>query len=258
MGKFYSEVWQRRSLIFNFAVTDLKIRYRNSILGFFWTILEPLLLLAVLYLVFTNIFRTQIEHFGIYLLLGIIMWNAFTRGTEISLNSIMARTGLITQIYFPAEIPAISSTITSSLMMCFEFIVLGIFMVVFRFMPPVTIILLPLVLLLELILVLGLSLPLSVLNIRYRDVQFIWKVIIQVGFFLTPIFYKLSILPESLQNILMYSPVVQIFDIAHDIAIYNTVPTLQSIQIAIATTLLTLGFGYTIFKKAQKRIIEYL
>src|SRR5574337_565680 len=130
MSKSYHGLWQKRSLIYNFAITDLKIRYRNSILGFFWTVLEPLLLLGVLYLVFTNIFKSQIEHYGLYLLLGIIMWNTFTRGTEISLNSITSRTGIVTQIYFPREIPAISSTITAFLMMCFEFVVFGIFMVV--------------------------------------------------------------------------------------------------------------------------------
>lgn len=258
MNKSYHGLWQKRSLIYNFAITDLKIRYRNSILGFFWTVLEPLLLLGVLYLVFTNIFKSQIEHYGLYLLLGIIMWNTFTRGTEISLNSVTSRTGIVTQIYFPREIPAISSTITAFLMMCFEFVVFGIFMAIFKFVPPLTILLLPLVLLLEFFLVLGFSLPLSVLNVRYRDMQFIWKVFVQVGFFITPIFYKIDILPESIRKALTYSPLVQIFNIAHDVTIYNSVPSQSSIEFAIITTGIVLAVGYGTFKKIQKRAIEDL
>lgn len=258
MFNVYRELWHKRTLVFNFAITDLKMRYRNSALGFFWTVLEPLLLLAVLYIVFTNIFKSQIEHFGMYLLLGIIMWSMITRGTEISLTSIISRSGLVTQIYFPKEIPAISSIITASLMMCFEFIVFGIFMIVFNFVPPATIIFLPLVLLLEFVLVLGISLPLSVLNVRYRDVQFIWRVVLQVGFFLTPVFYKLDSLPQKVHDVLQYSPVVQIFDMGRDLAIYGTFPNPESIKISLVTTAFVFICGYVIFKKVEKRVIEDL
>lgn len=252
------EIWKKRSIVYSFAISDLKIRYRNSILGFFWTFLEPLLMLTVLYVVFTNIFKSHIEHFGIYLLLGIIMWNMFSRATEISLTSIIGRSGLVTQIYFPKEIPAISSTITASLMMCFEIIVFGIFMVVFNFAPPITIIYLPLVLFLEFLLALGIALPLSVLNVHYRDVQFIWKIVLQVGFFLTPVFYKLDVLPQTAQNLLKYSPIVQILNMAHDVTIYNTIPSHESIAIALITTILVFVCGYILFRKAEKQVIENL
>lgn len=252
------QLWSKRSLIWNFAISDLKIRYRNSVLGFFWTVLEPLLMLAVLYIVFTNIFKSQIDHFGMFLLLGIIMWNMFTRGTEIGLNSIIGRSSLVTQIYFPREIPAISATVTALLMTGLEFIVFGIFMVVFQFTPPLTIIFLPLALLLEFILIVGISLPLSVLNVRYRDIQFIWKVFLQASFFLTPVFYKFEILPESFRKILVYSPMVQIIDMGHNVAIYNVLPDMQSILIAVMTTLFVLIAGYIIFRKVQNRIIEDL
>lgn len=258
MNKTHREIWQKKSLIYNFAISDLKIRYRNSILGFFWTFLEPLLLLTVLYLVFTNLFKSQIEHFSLYILLGIILWNMFSRGTNIGLNGVLSRASILTQISLPLEIPAISSTITSFLMLCLELLVFGIFMAIFQFTPSYTIILLPFVLLLEFILVLGLSLPLSVLNVRYRDTQFIWTVIIQIGFFLTPIFYKLDILPEYAQKILYFSPMVQIVNFAHDVTLYNTIPSMESIQIAVITTLLTFGTSYAIFRKIRTRIMEEL
>lgn len=252
------EIWHKRSIIYNFAISDLKIRYRNSILGFFWTFLEPLLMLSVLYIVFTNLFKSQIADFPLYILLGIILWNMFSRGTSTGLGSILSRGTMLTQIYFPREIPAISAAITSFLMLCFELIVFGIFMVAFRFVPPITIIFLPFVLLIEFILVLGISLPLSVLNVRYRDVQFIWTVVLQVGFFLTPIFYKSDILPQKFQKILYFSPMVQIVNMAHDVVLSGMFPTSESIGVTVGITLVVFVVGYSIFRRMQVRIMEEL
>jgi len=254
----FEEIWQKRSLIVNFAISDLKIRYRNSALGFFWTFLEPLLLLTVLYLVFTNIFETNIEHFPLYILLGIIFYNMFSKGTLFGLNSMVARSSILTHIYFPREIPAISGSITSLFMIFFELIIFGIFIVVFQFLPPITILILPLLILLEFVLILGLSLPLSILNVRYKDVQFIWIVIIQIGFFLTPIFYDPEILPEFLQQILSYSPLFQIVDMAHDVVLYNIMPSIESILKSTIVTGIIFLIGYGIFRKYQGKIIEGL
>lgn len=258
MTNIFQELWRKRDLIFNFAISDLKIRYRNSVLGFFWTFLEPLLLMSVLYIVFTNIFKSNIGYFPLYILLGLIMWNMLTRGTEIGLNSISSRGSLLTKIYFRREIPSISSSITSSLMLIFELIVFGIFMIAFQFVPPATIALLPLILLLEFALVFGLSLPLSVLNIRYKDIQFIWKVILQAGFFLTPVFYKTDILPQTIQKFIYYSPMVQIINMAHDVTLYNKIPSMESIEIAVGTTSIVFVVGYAIFRKFERRLIEEL
>ena len=93
------ELWKKRSLILNFAIYDLKVRYRNSVLGFSWTFLEPLLMLGILYVIFSNIFKIEIENFPLYLLLGIVMWGMFSRGTDMGLNSIVAREGILKHLY---------------------------------------------------------------------------------------------------------------------------------------------------------------
>lgn len=253
-----NELWKKKSLIWDFAISDLKVRYRNSVLGFVWTFLEPLLLLSILYIVFTNVFRSQIEFFPLYLLLGLIMWNMIIRGTQISLSSILSRGGVLSQIHIPIEIPPISASLTSFIMLIFEMMVLGIFMVAFHFIPPLTIVIIPLVLILEFTLVLGLALPLSVLNVRFRDTQFVWGVIVQAGFFLTPIFYKIEILPQWLQSILYFDPMVQIMNFAHDAVLYGKLPTGNEAAIAIITTSGIFGMGCFIFRKLSRRIIEEL
>ena len=258
MNSIVQEMWKTKGILFNFAITDLKIRYKSSVLGVAWTILEPLLMLAVLFFVFSTMFKNEIEYFPIYLLSGIITYNFFKNGTTIALQSLSNRSSLITQIYFPRSIPAISSTLTASIMLVVELSVLGAFMVYFQFTPSLTILYLIPIYMLAFIFVLGVALGLSVLNVKFRDLEFIWTIILQAGFFLTPIFYEFEMLPESVRNILQLSPVVQIVEMVHHVALYGTLPSLNSILYSVGSVFGILGIGYLIFKKYQARIVEEL
>ena len=256
MTTILEEMWKTKAILFNFAITDLKIRYRNSVLGVLWSVIEPLLLLGVLFFVFSTMFKFQIENFPIYLLSGIITWNFFKNGTSLALESLTNRSSLITQIYFPRSIPALSAGVTASIMLLTELIVLGIFMVGFGFIPTSTIIFLIPVYLLTFFLIVGMSLPLSVLNVKYKDVQFIWTVVLQAGFFLTPIFYEFSMLPENVRNILQFKPMVQIVTMVHHVVLYGTFPTINSILYTITSTSVVVVIGYLIFRKYQAKIVE--
>src|SRR5208337_3017536 len=129
-------IWKNRHLILTFAVNDLKLRYRNSFLGFLWSIIEPLLMLLVLFVIFSTLFRSTIPNYPLFLLLGLVLWYMFNRATNMGLVSITGRGGILTRISFPRSVPAISACITAFLMMMFEFLVIGAFMIAFRFVPP--------------------------------------------------------------------------------------------------------------------------
>lgn len=256
MTTIREEMWKFKGILFNFAISDLKIRYRNSILGIFWSLIEPLLMLGVLFFVFSTMFKFEIENFPIYLLLGIICYNFFKNGTTFALNSLTNRSSLMTQIYFPRSIPGISSGVTAAIMLILELVVLGIFMVVLEFTPPITILILPLILALEFLLILGIALPLSVLNVKFKDTEFIWMVVVHAGFFLTPIFYQFDMLPDNIQSILQFSPVVQIVTMAHHVVLYGVLPSINSILYAVGSTSVIMIIGYLIFRKYQSRIVE--
>jgi lipopolysaccharide transport system permease protein len=258
MTSIKEEMWKTRGILFNFAMTDLKIRYKNSVLGVLWSILEPLLMLAVLFFVFSTMFKFEIENFPIYLLSGIITYNFFKNGTTIALSSLSNRSSLITQIYFPRSIPAISSTFTASIMLIVELAVLACFMVYFQFTPSLTILYLVPIYVLAFVLVLGIALGLSVLNVKFRDIEFIWGIILHAGFFLTPIFYRFDMLPEYVQNILQLSPVVQIVEMVHHVTLYGTLPSLNSVLYSVGSIFAILGIGYLIFRRYQARIVEEL
>ena len=256
MTTIREEMWKTKGILFNFAISDLKIRYRNSVLGVLWSFIEPLLLLAVLFVVFSTMFKFEIPNFPIYLLLGIITWNFFKNGTNFALNSLTNRSSLMTQIYFPRSIPGLSAGITAAIMLIFELMVLGIFMAAFQFAPPITILLLPLILGLQLLLVLGVALPLSVLNVKFKDTEFIWGVVISAGFFLTPIFYQFDMLPQAIQNVLQFSPMVQVLTMAHHVTLYGILPSVNTILYAVGSISTITVIGYLIFRKYQAKIAE--
>ena len=256
MTTIREEMWKFKGILFNFAISDLKIRYRNSVLGILWSLVEPLLMLGVLFFVFSTMFKFEIENFPIYLLLGIICYNFFKNGTTFALNSLTNRSSLMTQIYFPRAIPGLSSGVTAAIMLLLELVVLGIFMVVLQYTPPITILALPLILALEFLLVLGMALPLSVLNVKFKDTEFIWMVVVHAGFFLTPIFYQFDMLPDYVQSVLQFSPVVQVVTMAHHVVLYGILPSVNSVLYAVGSTSIIVIIGYLIFRKYQVRIVE--
>ncbi|HXV38429.1 MAG TPA: ABC transporter permease [Nitrosopumilaceae archaeon] len=256
MPTLLEEIWNRRSLIILLAFNDVKARYRNSVLGFFWSFLEPLLMLGVLYLVFTNIFKNSIENYPIYLLLGLIMWYMFSRATSMGQTSLLDKAGIVQKIYVRRELIVLSACLTSLIMMCFEFVAFAFFAIVFHFIPPSTILLLPLLIIDLFILSLGISLVLSVLTVYFRDIKFVWHVALQVGFFTTPIFYRLEVFPDLIKRILELNPMASIVDTAHKIVIYGTLPTIEeSLHITISTLIIFL-IGYVVFRSKDKRLVE--
>ncbi len=256
MTTIREEMWKAKGILFNFAISDLKIRYRNSVLGIFWSLIEPLLMLGVLFVVFSTMFKFEIPNFPIYLLVGIVCYNFFKNGTVFALNSLSNRATLMTQIYFPRSIPAISAGITASIMLILELVVLAIFIVIFQFVPTVTILFFPLVLGLLFLLVLGVALPLSVLNVKFKDTEFIWQIVVHAGFFLTPIFYQFDMMPVQVQNVLQFSPMVQIVTMAHHVVLYGTLPSINTILYAVGSISAITAIGYLIFRKYQSKIVE--
>ena len=257
-NKVKKGLWDHRSLILSFAILDLKLRYRNSFLGFLWSVVEPMLILSVLYFVFTNLFKTEIENFVLYLLLGLVIWFFFNRSTSMSLTSLIGRKNILTKIYFPREILVISSCLTAFFMTVFEIGIFFLFMIPVQFVPTITLVWFPLLVLFGFVFVLGISFILSVLNARLNDVQHIWTVVLQAGFFLMPIFYKIDIFPLEIQKILSAFPMVAFLETSRQVILYNENPNSEMLMYLIGISSLVLVIGYAIFRKYEWKIIEEL
>jgi lipopolysaccharide transport system permease protein len=197
-------------LILVMAITDFKVKYDNSALGYFWSLLKPLLMFGTLYLVFSVFVRWEVENYKLYLLLGIILWNFLS---EVTLNSMVLLEGkasIIKKIYFPRWIVVIASSLTSLLTLLLNIIVFFIFFV-FSGVPFHASAFLLVLYLVELyILSVGVALLLCALYPKFRDIHHIWEVFVQLGFWVTPIIYPVSIVPQKYHAFIFANPMAKI------------------------------------------------
>ncbi len=199
-------------LLRELVVTDFKLRYQGSILGYAWSVLRPLLLFGILYVIFALVIKSGdgIPYFPVYLLLGIVIWTFFTDMTTQSLGSIVGRGDLIRKINIPRWIIVFSSSILAVINLALNMIVVAIAMIINQVdLMSTSLLIIPLFVELY-VFGLGLSLLLSAAFVKFRDLGYIWEVILQMGFYATPILYSMSIVPIALQKWQIINPVAQV------------------------------------------------
>lgn len=194
------------------ALSDLKLKYQGSFLGYVWSLVKPLMLFSVLYLVFTRFFRIggDVPNYPVYLLLGIVMWTFFAEITSVCMGSIVSKGALIRKVYFPRILLVVSNSITSLITFSLNLVIVFVF-IGFSDIVLGSKALLFILLVLELyVFVLGLALGLSALYVKFRDIAHIWEVVLQVLFYATPILYPLSFVPDTFAKYIALSPLAQI------------------------------------------------
>ncbi len=257
---------KNRALLAELVRTDFKLRYQGSILGYAWSLLRPLLLFLILYIVFVKFlkFGKGIPNYPVYLLLGIVIWNFFSEMTSQSLTSIVGRGDLIRKIRIPRWIIVLSSSVSALISLGLNLIVVILFLFLNHVDLLKTTLLIPLILFEVYLLAAGISLFLSAFYVKYRDVSYIWEVIMQAGFYLTPILYPISrITNEALQKLIMVNPMSQSIQGARWAAISHTTATsskvfggswLMYIPYAIVIVIFVSGVVY--FRSQSKYFAE--
>lgn len=212
-----SNIFSKRNkvLLRELVITDFKLRYQNSVLGYAWSLLKPLFLFAIMYVVFVHFLRfgDGVKHFAPMLLLGLVLWGFFTEATKQGMNSITSRSNLLRKINFPKYILVISATISAFINLLLNLVVVFVFMLIDGVDFGWAALWFPLSLLLLYGFSLALAFFFAAVSIKYRDVSYIWDVIIQAMFYATPIFYPLQMVvafsPQAAQ-VLMLNPVAVI------------------------------------------------
>lgn len=258
---------QNRALISELVRTDFKLRYQGSALGYAWSLLKPLLMFAILYVVFVKFLRIggDIPHYPIYLLLGIVIWNFFTEMTGQSLGSIVGRGDLIRKIKIPRWIIVISASVSALINLGLNLIVIAFFLVINQVPIGWHMILLPLTLLEVYVFALGLSFFLAAAFVKFRDLSNIWDVITQAGFYVTPILYPLSIIQnEFFQKLLLLNPMAQTIQDARYSTVTDQTITIWSrlhgFEVLIPFVIVVFVFvsGVWYFKKESRYFAETL
>jgi len=200
------------SLVRELAVADFKLKYQGSVFGYLWSLMKPLAIFGVLYLVFSVFVRigSSIQNYPVYLLIGIVLWNYFAESTINGMRSIVDKGDLIRKIYFPRIVILFSSSISALITLLLNLVIILVFLAIAHIHPTFTSGAFFLLIVELFLLSLGVSLFLGAFFVRYRDFAYIWEVALQLLFYASAIIYPLSIVPLQFQKILLLSPITQI------------------------------------------------
>ena len=259
---------KNRILLSELTKTDFKLRYQGSVLGYLWALLRPLMMFAILYVVFAKLLRFggDIPHYPVYLLAGTTMWSFFTECTSQGIQAMVVRGDLIRKISFPKYIVVVSATLTAVINMLINLVVVIIFALINGVSLSWTWLLVPLSLLELYVLSLGIAFLLGAINVKYRDITSIWDVLTQALFYAVPIIYPISMVAESsimAAKIILLNPITQaIQDIRHNLITPSTVTTWNYIDnfwlqiFPITLIIIILIFAALYFRKKSKFFAE--
>ncbi len=259
---------RNRILLRELVVTDFKLRYQGSVLGYLWSLLKPLFLFAVLYVVFGHFLRVgdSVEHFSIYLLLGIVFWTFFTEATNQGLTSIVEQGDLIRKINFPKYIIVVSGTLSALINLVLNLIVIGVFLILNGVSLKLSALLLPVYIIELYVFALSLAFFLSAAYVKYRDISHIWEVLLQGAFYATPILYPVSFIVKIspfVAKLMLLNPVAQIVQDSRYAVVTHQTITLNQLAhnpltplIPFAIVVVFAVFASYYFKKNSKYFSE--
>ena len=255
---YFRGIKKYRFLIQDLVVKDIKTKYRRSILGVLWSVLNPLLMMLVLTAVFSSIFRFDIQDFPVYYLTGSLIFNFVSEATSSSLTSIIGASGLIKKVYIPKYIFPLEKCLFSLVNMLFSMIAIIIVFAILGIVPHWTVVLFPIPMVYTFIFSFGLSLVLASFNVFFRDMGHLWSVFVTVWMYLTPIIYPMNILPEWMMDIVKLNPLFYYVEYFRDVMIYGVAPGLVDNMVCLSFSGVMLLIGLVVFKKNQDKFILYI
>jgi ABC-2 type transport system permease protein len=255
------------NLVYTLAATDFKLRFFGSALGYLWTLMRPLLLFGVLYLVFTEVVRfgKGVDHYPVYLLAAIVIFTFFSEATGRGVNALVERENLLRKIRFPRLVIPLSVTLHSLFNLGLNLVVVFVFVLASGIEPRVSWLELVPLLLLLVVFTAGIAMLLSALYVRYRDVQPIWEVVLQILFYASPVIYVAQQLPDSIEAAAMANPIAAILTQMRHAVIDPSAPTAADLiggtallLIPLAVVVIAVALGTWVFLREAPRIAEDL
>jgi len=265
----FETIHKYRFLIEQLVQRDFKIKYKRSILGVFWSFLNPLLMMLVQYIVFSNLLniRGDIQDYAIYLLCGIVIWNGFNDCSQQAMRSIVGNAPLITKVYVPKYIypvtkvfSAFINVMLSMLPLLLVTFVYGLFSTPNLYLTE-AVCLIPIGLILLLVFCVGIGFFLSSLMVFFHDVEFLWGVVASIWMYATPIIYSIKMFdhaPAWVLTIIKINPMYHFIEFFRTIILYGTSPSMIEYVICAAWAAFMFAFGFIVFKKTQDKFILYL
>lgn len=253
------ELYEYREMIVNLVRKELRGRYKSSVLGFLWTFINPLCQIIVYTLVFSQIFRMNIDKYYLFLTVVMIPWVFFNSSIAGGSMSVVSQQDLVKKIYFPREVLPISFVTSCFVNMLLSFVVV-FFVIAFSGLGfnPIALLYLPIIMVIQYVLVLGITMITSACNVYFRDLEHIIGVIMMAWIYLTPVMYDISYVPEHLLGIFYLNPMTPIALAYREILYYKQVPHLTNLLGSVGVGVVALVIGSVVFAKLQKNFVEEL
>ena len=255
MTEYIQNFIRFRPLLNELVARDIKIKYRRSVLGVFWTLLNPLLMMIVLSVVFSNLFKFDVENFPIYLLSGQIIFTFYSDSTNGAMTSILGSASLIKKVYMPKYLFVISRICSSVINLAASFSALLIVMVAMRVDLHYTMFLAVVPIILLVVFSLGIGMILAAITVKFRDIMHLYSVFVTALMYLTPVIYPMSILPSWLAMLVNLNPLTNYLTMFRDVMLYNNVFGLDVLCIGIVEALISLVVGLYVFYRNQDTFI---
>ena len=245
-------------LIKQLVSRDFKIKYKRSMLGALWSFVNPLLIMCVQYVVFSTIFKADIENYQVYLLSGIVLFNFFSESSNVAMYAISGNANLITKVYVPKYIYPVSKVLSTSVNLLISLLPLVIITISSGVSVTKAWLLIPYDLFCLLLFCIGIALILSSALVFFRDIQFIWSVLLMVLTYATPVFYPETILPEGFRGTLMFNPMYHFIRFFRTLVMDGVSPEPREYIQCAAISVAVLAAGLFVFKRTQDKFIFYL
>lgn len=247
-----------RDLVLELVRRELKVRYRRSTVGFLWTMLQPLLTMIVMHLVFSSLFRFQVDNYPVYVLAGILFWNFFSQSIIASMNSLRGNAGLIQKVPVPKAVFPIATVLSGLVNLTFALVpLLGLLVVTGHPLRP-ALLFLPIAILIAAVFTLGAGLLLSPTSVFFVDIVEMVSVALTLLMYLTPIFYPMAIVPEPWRAVVRFNPIRSVLEVFRDPIYFGKVPPLAHLAVAAGVAALVLVLGIAAFRKSSARIAFYV
>jgi len=258
LGVHWGNFKRYRSLLGNLIVRDIKVKYRRSVLGILWSVLNPLLMMLVITAVFSNIFRFEIEFFATYYLTGVLIFNLVSEATNGSMMSILGNSALIQKVYIPKYIFPLEKCLFALVNMLFSAVAVVVVIWIQQVPVGLSALLFWVPIIYVFIFSVGLGLILATLAVFFRDTTHLYGVLIAAWMFLTPIIYPVDILTDELYAVIRFNPMYHYVTYFRNVVMYGNVPGLAENLICLGFSIAFLIIGLAVFKRKQGRFILYI
>lgn len=252
------EIYKYRELLRNLILRDIKVRYKRSLIGFMWVMLNPLLTMLILNIVFSELFKVSIPNYSAYLLSGLILWGFFAQSTSTAINSFIGNGNLIKKIYLPKSIFPLAIIFSATIHFAFSLLPLSIILYINDVSLSPRVFLLPLVFLTIILFSFGVSLIIATATVFFQDVRYIYEVLLLAWMYMTPVFYPESIIPEKYMYIIQLNPLYYYISLFRACLYMDVTFLYEKLLFSFLFSLFSFIVGWLFYSRYRQKMVYHL